>query len=285
MPFQAAALSPSHCEVYKETAILRRMTPSLVPLPERLEMIPGTFRVPPRSRWTGNAQIRDALAGWLPRVGRSPAVDARLQLREDSSRRDLGEEGYELAIRSGEATAVARTTAGLAFAAQTLRQLAAVNDCTIPCCHIIDRPRFSWRGVHLDSARHFFPVGTILRLLDLSSLHKMNRFHWHLTDDQGWRLPVRSRPLLTKAGAREGHFYSHRDVQRVVARAHELGMTVIPEIDLPGHMQAAIAAYPELGCARGRVSVRRSWGISRHVLNPEPGTLQFLEEVLDEVLW
>jgi len=260
------------------------MTCSLVPMPESIEMAAGTFIVPPKARWAGNAEARDALEKWLPRPGGTKEAEARLLLQEDPSRRDLGDEGYELRIRPAEARAVARTSAGLLFAAQTLRQLAAAGAGQMPCCHIVDRPRFSWRGVHLDCARHFLPVHTVLRLLDLSSLHKMNRFHWHLTDDQGWRLPVRSRPLLTTVGAPDGLFYSPRDVQKVVARAQELGMTVIPEIDLPGHMQAAIAAYPELGCTGVRVPVRRSWGISRYALNPEPGTVRFLEEVLDEVL-
>jgi hexosaminidase len=260
------------------------MTPSLVPLPERMEVVSGTFRLPSPDRWAGNAEALGALGRWLPMTARSSDPRGRILFREDFSRSDLGEEGYELSVRPREARAVARTPAGLVFAAQTLRQLAAANNAVVPCCHILDRPRFSWRGIHLDCARHFFPVDTVLRMIELASLHKLNRFHWHLTDDQGWRLQVRARPRLTAVGAGAGRFYTHRDVRRVVARARELGIKVIPEIDLPGHMQAAIAAYPELGSGGGRVAVRKSWGISRHVLNAEPGTIQFLEEVLAEVL-
>ena len=250
----------------------------------------GSFVIPPRKRWTGEPQVLDALSGWLSARGgrlstrKEEAHPAGwLRFRLDPRRSDLGDEGYELVVEPHEASAVSRTHAGLIFAAQTLRQLAAGREGAVPCCRIVDRPRFSWRGVHLDCARHFFPVETVIRFIELASFHKLNRFHWHLTDDQGWRLQIRSRARLTPGGA-AGRFYSHKDARRVVDHAQALGVTVVPEIDLPGHMQAAIAAYPELGSAGGRVGVRRSWGISRHVLNADPETVQFLEEVLGEVL-
>lgn len=248
--------------------------------------------MPPRTQWAGDRQVLALLESWLPRALVSASSDTppvgtpplRLLFRADPDRADLGNEGYELRLEPRGVTAVSGNAAGLVFAAQTLRQLVFAHGAEIPCCRILDKPRFSWRGVHLDSARHFFPVETVLRLIDLASLHKLNRLHWHLTDDQGWRLEIRSRPLLTTVGAAGGRFYSREDVKRVVEHAQAHGITVVPEVDLPGHMQAAIAAYPGLGSAKTRVGPRTTWGISRHVLNPEPSTIQFLEEVLTDVL-
>ncbi len=248
----------------------------------------------------------DLLGSWVP--AGSTASDASLVFALGNGRPDLDGEGHELLIEKGRIRAVAGTSAGLVFAAQTLRQLVFSAGGKVPCARIRDGPRFPWRGVMLDSARHFFPVDVVLRLLDLASLHKLNRFHWHLTDDQGWRLEIRKWPRLTTVGSvrrksqirglplgeqrRPGFifddllhrgFYSQDDVRRVVARAQALGITVVPEIDLPGHMQAAIAAYPELGNGK-TVEVSPAWGISRHILNVEQETLHFLEDVLQEVL-
>ena len=268
------------------------MTEGLIPLPLKVDALPGSFRMPPRAQWAGDRQVLDMLESWLPPVPASAAPSGgtqsgnplRLLFRSDPDRADLGDEGYELRLEPQGATAVSKTEEGLVFAAQTLRQLVFAHGSEIPCCRILDKPRFSWRGVHLDSARHFFPVETVLRLIDLASLHKLNRLHWHLTDDQGWRLEIRSRPLLTTVGAAENQSYAREDVKRVLAHAQARGIIVVPEVDLPGHMQAAIAAYPELGSAKGRVGVRKTWGISRHVLNAEPSTIKFLEEVLTDVL-
>jgi hexosaminidase len=159
-------------------------------------------------------------ASAAPSGGVSPgAPPLRLLFRTDPARADLADEGYELRLEPQGATAVSKTEAGLVFAAQTLRQLVFGHGSQVPCCRILDKPRFSWRGVHLDSARHFFPVETVLRLIDLASLHKLNRLHWHLTDDQGWRLEIRSRPLLTTVGAAENQYYTREDVKRVLAHA------------------------------------------------------------------
>ncbi|HEX8007291.1 MAG TPA: beta-N-acetylhexosaminidase [Trebonia sp.] len=178
----------------------------------------------------------------------------------------------------------------------------------LPAVEIEDAPRYSWRGVHLDVARHFFPKSWILRLIDLIALHKFNVLHLHLTDDQGWRFPVQWYPLLTEIGswrkespvglAREkrfdgtphGGFYTVADLTEIVAYAAQRHVTVVPEIDMPGHMQAAIAAYPELGnldAGKKRkkpLKVRTRWGISRHVLNVDDATVEFCGNVLDEVM-
>ena len=167
---------------------------------------------------------------------------------------------------------------------------------------IEDGPRFGWRGAHLDVSRHFMPKTFVLRLIDVLALHKMNVLHLHLTDDQGWRFPVEKWPRLTEVGAwrREsssgdvaehrfdgaphGGFYSKADLHEIVAYAARRLVTVVPEIDMPGHMQAAIAAYPELGNAGEPLEVLTSWGISDHVLNLDEPTIQFCFDVLGEIL-
>ncbi|MEI8196742.1 MAG: family 20 glycosylhydrolase, partial [Phycisphaerae bacterium] len=178
------------------------------------------------------------------------------------------------------------------------------GELVLPGMIIDDYPRFAWRGLMLDVSRHFFTAEQVCRFLDLMALHKFNIFHWHLTDDQGWRLPVERYPRLTEIGAwrtdtlighnetrprhydqkRYGGHYTRQDIQRVVAHAASLHLTVVPEIDMPGHMQAAIAAYPELGNDMGPVAVRCHWGISHHILNPQESTVQFMQNVLREVM-
>lgn len=164
---------------------------------------------------------------------------------------------------------------------------------SLPCLHIADRPRFAWRGLLLDSCRHFQDIGAIERLLDLMSLHKLNRLHWHLTEDQGWRLQIRSRPQLTETaawrtgsdGVRYGGFYTQEQARHVVQYAAARGITVVPEIELPGHCQAALAAYPELSCRGEPLAVPTEWGVFEDIYcagNEE--VFAFLEDVLTEVL-
>jgi hexosaminidase len=177
--------------------------------------------------------------------------------------RTLGDEGYRLSVEPERVMLAARTAAGLSWGAQTLRQLLpeSIEGRTrrkgpwhVPVVTIHDRPRFAWRGMMLDVGRHFFDVAEIERLVDLLALYKLNRLHLHLTDDQGWRLAIRSRPRLTRIGGRTavggahgGHF-TQRDYRRIVAYAAERFVEVVPEIDMPGHVNAALAAYGELSC-------------------------------------
>jgi hexosaminidase len=167
---------------------------------------------------------------------------------------------------------------------------------------IEDSPRFGWRGLGLDVARHFFPKSFLLKLVDVAAFHKFNVLHLHLTDDQGWRLPVERYPRLTEVGAwrresplgheREhrwdgkphGGYYSKADLSEVVAYAARRFVTVVPEVDMPGHMQAAIASYPELGNTAEKLEVYTRWGISDHVLNMEEATVRFCADVLEEVM-
>lgn len=291
--------------------------PVLIPRPMAVEPGSGSLPVSDRTAVLADAPSRAAaalLAGLLPPAGGGPRAvgSARprpapdtITLVTDGARSDLGDEGYELAVTPQHATVTGREPRGVAWGVQTVRQLlapGAAQVTSLPALTIRDRPRFAWRGLHLDVARHFFPVAFIERLLDLMALYKLNTFHWHLTDDQGWRLQVRSRPRLTEIGSRRaatplphdrnqsdgtphhGH-YSQEEVRQVVAYAAARGITVVPEVELPGHALAALASYPELGCRGAGYETATNWGIKREVLCAgRESTFAFLEEVLSEVL-
>jgi len=191
------------------------------------------------------------------------------------------QDGYKLVITKDNITAESPSPAGIHNAEQIYRQLLLSNfndGClTLPCAEIIDYPRFSWRGFMLDCSRYFYSVPFIKKILDLLSLHHINRFHWHLTDDQGWRLPVKDYPLLTEIGSRrldnrfpfptytEG-FYTEEEIKSVVEYAGERFIEVIPEVDLPGHASAILASYPGLGCSGGPYRVEDRFGIFEDVL-------------------
>jgi hexosaminidase len=234
------------------------------------------------------------------------------------------EDGYRLRAGDERVSVEGGGSAGVFYGVQTLRLLlppetlrqapsGPAGVLEVPGVEIEDAPRYAWRGVHLDVARHFMPRQWVLRLIDLAALHKLNVLHLHLTDDQGWRFPVERYPLLTEIGAwrrespaghaREKRFdgtphggcYTRADLAEIVAYAAQRHMTVVPEIDMPGHMRAAIAAYPELGntdvvdpvTGKGRAKPPRvwtHWGVSRQVLNVEDSTVEFCRNVLDEVM-
>jgi hexosaminidase len=254
------------------------------------------------------------------------AAHNSIRLSLDAALESLGAEGYELEVTRDGANLRARTEAGLFYAAQTLRQLlppaafgkTRADEVTWEArgVRVRDVPRFAWRGLHLDCSRHFMPVTFIKKLLEAMALHKLNTFHWHLTDDQGWRLEIKKYPRLTEVGAwrngtrvgheyggtgyddavhsggnqgefddvRHGGFYTQAEARDIVAFAKALHIEVVPEIELPGHAQAAIAAYPELGNTNETLEVCRHWGIIKHVYNPSERTLEFLEDVFSEVL-
>lgn len=207
-------------------------------------------------------------------------------------------ESYALSIAPGGIEIVGGSAAGVFYGGQTLRQLA--GDRGVPLGRVEDEPRFPWRGVMLDVARHFMPVDDVLRFIDLAAFHKLNVLHLHLTDDQGWRLEVPGWPRLTSVGAwrsttmrgarvhgrydgePHGGFYTDDDLRRIVSHAASRFVTVVPEVDMPGHMQAAIAAYPSLGNGYAG-PVRSSWGISTHVLNMSPESDAFCRDVLAHI--
>ena len=228
----------------------------------------------------------------------------------------LGPEEYALEVDAQGVSLAAGGPAGLFWGAQTLRQLLGPEafrrspvkreGWALPFVTVGDAPRFGWRGVMLDVARHFLPKADVLRYLDLLAAHKFNVLHLHLTDDQGWRIEIKRYPRLTEVGGwREqsmvgfragerrdgrphGGYYSQDDLREIVAYAAERQIRVVPEIDVPGHAQAAVAAYPELGNTdvvdTSALATWTDWGINRNVLNVEESTLRFYEQVLEEVL-
>jgi hexosaminidase len=256
--------------------------------------------------------LRPATGFELP-VRTAPVSGPHISLEIAPELAHLGPEGYELEVDSNGATLRSSTTAGLFYAAQSLRQLfppeifnPGVTDgvrWVASGARISDAPRFAWRGVHLDVCRHFVPMAFIKRLLDLMALHKLNTFHWHLTEDQGWRLEIKKYPRLTEIGAwrsgtRIGHeiggpgfdtvphggFYTQAEAKELVEYAAQRHITIVPEIEMPGHAQAAIAAYPELGNTGAPLEVGQMWGVIEHVFNPSEHTIQFLQDVLLEVM-
>ncbi|MET9959111.1 beta-N-acetylhexosaminidase [Streptomyces sp. NPDC006326] len=260
-----------------------------------------------------------AATGWdLPEAGPGAAADIRLRLDPEGLARQ-GPEGHRITVDATGVELAGADAAGLFWAAQTLRQLLGPDAhrraplggrggrvWTLPYGTVADGPRFGWRGLMLDVARHFLPKDGVLRAIDLLTAHKLNVLHLHLTDDQGWRVEIKRHPRLTGVGAwrprsRWGHrasplwnetphggFYTQDDIREIVAYAAERHVRVVPEIDLPGHSQAAIAAYPELGNTdvvdTTALGVWDDWGISENVLAPTEAVLRFYEGVFEELL-
>jgi len=225
----------------------------------------------------------------------------------------IGDEGYQLRVNRGTISVLANKPAGVFYGIQSLLQLfpssfytrtAEKKDIEVPHCFIKDEPRFSYRGMHLDVSRHFFPPADIKKYIDMLAMYKFNTFHWHLTDDQGWRIEIKKYPKLTKIGAwrdstligrygkkpvrydekRYGGFYTQDEVRDIVRYATQRHITIIPEIEMPGHSSAALAAYPEFACTPGPFHVATTWGVFKDIYCPKEKTFRFLENVLTEVM-
>lgn len=226
-----------------------------------------------------------------------------------------GDEAYKLEVSHDGISISGKTATGVFYGIQSLRQLMPVSietgiedlkGLTVPAVKIYDYPRYGYRGMHLDVGRHFFGIEEVKKYLDLIAMHKMNTFHWHLTEDQGWRIEIKKYPKLTEVGAFRkgtaiglagsrnapytydtipyGGFYTQEEIKEVVAYAADRHITVIPEIELPGHSLAALAAYPELGNGTGPYEVAKRWGIFTQIYAPTDETFGFLEDVLIEVM-
>jgi hexosaminidase len=219
----------------------------------------------------------------------------------------IAAEGYELEVRSRGIELEAPAKAGIFYGLQTLSQLIpgpeSPSPWAIPAVEIEDAPRFAYRGMHLDVGRHFFPVSFLKEYIDLLATYKMNVFHWHLTEDQGWRLEIQGYPRLTEVGSCRAEtiveknfdpfvgdgmeycgFYTQDEAREIVEYARERFIMVMPEIELPGHSVAALAAYPELACTPGPFEVSTRWGVTRDIYCPKEETFAFLEDVLTEVM-
>ena len=263
----------------------------------------------PEAQFLGDV-LREAV-GFALEV-REEAPEAAIRLRLDPDLTALGGEGYRLSVTPKGIALSAAARAGLFYGVQTLRQMVKA-DGAVACAEIEDAPRFAWRGAMLDVSRHFLPKAFVLKFLDLLALHKMNTLQLHLTDDQGWRIEIKKYPKLTEIGAvRErtligralkdpadptfdpctetfdgvpyGGFYTQDDAREIVAYAAARHVTVVPEIEMPGHAQSALAAYPEFGCTGLPVEVSPRWGIHEALYKPDEPTFAFLRDVLSEIM-
>jgi len=208
-----------------------------------------------------------------------PGHSSSIQFRESSGK--LPKEGYSIYVSSTGCMLEAESAVGAFYAVQTFKQLIDARNGTIPCCEIHDSPSFSWRGLLLDATRTFCPLPEMFRLLDLASSLKLNILHWHLTDDQGWRLAIDGYPNLTNSSPQ---FYSKEDVRKVLSYASERNITIIPEIDMPGHFIAALASYPQFSCTGGPFSIPQGEGIFSELLClGKEEALIFAKSVINEV--
>jgi hexosaminidase len=298
---------------------------SIIPEPAECQIKPGFFELTAETRIVADEPLRPIAELWSKSLGAAAGLEPEIiqtpsgqkgiiHLHINPDLKDLGKEGYLLQVTEEAVRVQAFGEAGIFYGLVSLRQLLGAEifsqsrveniRWTIPCLQIRDRPRFGWRGMHLDVSRHFMPVEFVKKYIDLIALHKMNVFHWHLTDDQGWRIEIKKYPKLTEVGAwrketlvglmsrqpREfdgtphGGFYTQEEIREIVEYARRRFVTVVPEIDMPGHMQAAIAAYPELGTTGRPTEVLTYWGGCEQILNVEESTVRFMQDVLAEVL-
>lgn len=294
--------------------------PGIIPRPVEIVTMPGFFEM--NNRTFINIQNNDIQSLRLVKFLNDLAVNyigARLEVSAKNLKNNficlrinqdlnLGQEGYHMLIDHDKILIEGSAPHGIFYGIQTLRQILppvkSQPSVRLPSIEITDQPRFSWRGLHLDVSRHFMPVDFVRKYIDYMAMHKLNTFHWHLTDDQGWRIEIKKYPKLTEIGAwrdstiigknrdeprkydriRHGGYYSEEEIRSVVEYAKERFITIVPEIEMPGHAQAAIAAYPELGVTGEKVGVRPLWGISPYIYNVDESTFVFLKNVLTEVM-
>jgi len=284
---------------------------NIIPTPARVETGSGSFTLKAKTDIVYNREKESLkfLSDYLreqfefffnirltypPQLNQAEGKKVILLALEESGAGFSSEE-YRLECDENRVTVRAADEAGLFYGIQTLIQLTepdGTEGCKIPAVAIDDRPRFVWRGMHLDVSRHFFDKAEIKKYIDLLALHKLNVFHWHLTDDQGWRLEIKKYPCLTEIGSRRiekngseyGGFYTQEDIREIVAYAASRYVTVVPEIDIPGHTTAALAACPEYSCTGGPFEVANRWGVFEDVLCPgRDETFAFVENVLSEI--
>ena len=246
--------------------------------------------------------VKTAIGKTLP-VTEGKVKGAVVALKLD--KKMAGEETYRIAVSQKGIVISGASPKGVFRGVQTLRKAMPVDakgDVVAPAVVVDDNPRFSYRGMHLDVSRHFFGVDFVKQYIDMLALHHINVFHFHITDDQGWRVEIKKYPKLTEVGAWRrrtvvgrntglyeyktyGGYYTQEQVRDIVEYARERYITVIPEIDMPGHMEAALASYPELGCTKGPYEVEPNWGVFDDILCAgRDGTFDFVEGVLDEII-
>jgi len=293
---------------------------NIIPQPANLNISLGSFKIEPETRIITQMDREDVVEvceyfnAFIER-----ASGYKLELVDDDDVTSLsgdivittfnadttwGDETYDLKVQ-GESSVVlqAKTSSGLFYGIQTILQMLPPEilsdhpvegiDLEIPTAYIFDYPRFEWRGMHLDVGRHFFSKEFVKKYLDLMAMYKMNVFHWHLTEDQGWRIEIQKYPELTEVaawrtepdGSKYGGFYTQEDIREIVAYAAERKITIVPEIEMPGHCMSTLAVYPELSCTGGPFEVPTIWGVKKDVYCAgNEKTFEFLENVLLEVM-
>ena len=306
----------------------------VIPKPAKLKKMDGSFRLTPETKIFIDSKdekinyVTDFIKTQFgPATGFDFPVETTIPeqipagailLKTGVHDKKLGEEGYRLRVKENYVEISGNTAAGVFYGVQTLRQLLPVRiehktkvsgiDWTVACCEIEDTPRFTWRGAHLDVCRHFFPKDFVKKYIDILAMHKLNTFHWHLTEDQGWRIEIKKWPKLTEVGAwradREGitwrecepqkpgepatygGYYTQEEVKEIVAYAESRFIDVVPEIEMPGHARAALAAYPQFSCTGGPFTVVTGgyWPIKDIFCAGNDSTFIFFEQVLGEVM-
>ena len=284
---------------------------NVVPLPQSIQMTKGAaFELDANVQILAPAELQqeaEFLKQYLKEVAKLDLSIASKRAKKVRyielavSPKVTAKEGYVLNINQKGITLQGGSAAGVFYGIQTLRK--AVNEgTTMPAATIADAPRFGYRGMMLDCSRHFWSADFVKKFIDLLAMHNMNIFHWHLSDDQGWRIEIKKYPLLTTIGSQRtgtilgtnsdlddgiphGGFYTQQEAREIVKYAQERHITIIPEIDMPGHMLAALACYPELGCTGGPYEVGHYWGIYTDVLCVgNPKVYEFVEGVLAEIM-
>ncbi len=289
----------------------------LVPLPREVKAYAATYALPQKIRIYAvspdERNVANLLKEMLAALGKTVALTTNrqaAQIRLATAPAAPGPEGYQLVVDKAGVRITAAGGAGLFYGSQTFLQLLPARPAAtaaVPYARITDRPAFRWRGAMLDVSRHFFPVAFVKKYIDFLAAYKLNTFHWHLTDDQGWRIEIKKYPKLTQVsafrketliGAQQlfktpadfkydgtpyGGFYTQAQIRDVVAYAQRRYVTIVPEIEMPGHSVAVLAAYPELACQPGPYETWTKWGVNEDIVCPTEPTFRFFEDVLAEV--
>jgi hexosaminidase len=308
--------SPLFLVIFFFSFLSARAQVNIIPYPASVAMMHGNFTLDKNTSIVLvddilrlNAQEVEQFNAWVEKLyGFKLTIINTLKEKQnviEIRSEQMTNEKYELNIQ-GSKIKIKASGEGLKNAFESLKQLMHAhkkeNAFEIPSCFILDSAQFQWRGMHLDVSRHFFDKAFIKKYIDYISMYKMNIFHWHLTDDQGWRIEIKKYPKLTEIGSRRkgsmighynqhqfdtiayGGYYTQEDIKEIVAYAKLKHVTIVPEIEMPGHAMAALAAYPELACTPNPFEVAKEWGVFEDVFCPKPETFQFLEDVLTEVI-
>ncbi|MDO5978100.1 family 20 glycosylhydrolase [Flavivirga spongiicola] len=299
------------CKDYKSEHLANNI--SIIPKPVYLKQLEGGFLLNDKTFFVSSNEEEDKIASYFnEKIKKSTGFKLNINRKKSGTNNiifkidkdlELNKEGYILNVSSDEIVVKSKHYQGLFYGMQTMMQLlppeiesdviAPNVEWVIPNVEIKDQPEFGWRGLNLDVSRYFSSVDFIKKQLDILSLFKINKFHWHLTDDQGWRVEVKKYPKLTTISSKRknddgsiyGEYYTQEDIKEVVAYAKERFIDVMPEIDVPGHVVAVLAAYPELSCAEKHLETRVLWGIDSNILCAgKENTFKFLEDVFEEIV-